>query len=490
MRVSQFKKITKPLMVLFLLLSLAMIAMQTLRSFRGETRAARDAAASEKADEPDPAPLAADRAEQPYAPTALDAAPVTTPSAAVAPTADPRCNVMGRVLAASESGESGDAAAGEATFDFRNPVFVTIKSAAPPAPVTPPIPSAQGTAAPFARATQTDLQGRFAVPGVPPGEYRLVARTPFSQRESESPLTVAADCTLTPAPLTVTVPVLAGTIEGTVVDTDNRPVEGARVTVTERSAEVSYPLVSTTDRDGHFVQRGLGPGTFRIRAEADGFAASEISGVRLGSAPVLLVVAPAREGTVRVRSKATGQPVAGADVRAFLQPTAATEGKARPSPPPTGATTGPDGIATLKGLAPGTFALRVSAAGFLPRLNARLVIDGDSGTLDVELAPGDAKKLANETVFGGIGASLQEKEGRVLIASLAEGSPGATAGLKPGDLIDAIDYEPAKTMDMPELLSRIRGEPRTPVTLDVLRDGRTVRVTIVREEIDTRAAAK
>ena len=188
----------------------------------------------------------------------------------------------------------------------------------------------------------------------------------------------------------------------------------------------------------------------------------------------------------------SGMPsaISGSDTKAFRAKPRQSQANESASPPPTGATTGPDGIATLKGLAPGTFALRVSAAGFLPRLNARLVIEGDSGTVDVELAPGDAKKLASETVFGGIGASLQEKEGRVLVASLAEGSPGASAGLKPGDLIEAVDYEPARTMDMPELLSRIRGEPRTPVTLDVLRDGRTVRVTIVREEIDTRAAAK
>ena len=58
----------------------------------------------------------------------------------------------------------------------------------------------------------------------------------------------------------------------------------------------------------------------------------------------------------------------------------------------------------------------------------------------------------------------------VLIASLAEGGPAAAAGLRPGDLILAIDGEPTPSVDAVHRLLGRDAIGRT-LTLRVLRAG-------------------
>jgi S1-C subfamily serine protease len=59
----------------------------------------------------------------------------------------------------------------------------------------------------------------------------------------------------------------------------------------------------------------------------------------------------------------------------------------------------------------------------------------------------------------------------VLVASLAEAGPAAAAGLRPGDLILAVDDEPTPTVDAVHKLLGRQAIGRT-LTLRVLREGR------------------
>jgi S1-C subfamily serine protease len=63
----------------------------------------------------------------------------------------------------------------------------------------------------------------------------------------------------------------------------------------------------------------------------------------------------------------------------------------------------------------------------------------------------------------------------VLIASLADGGPAATAGLRAGDLILAVDVEPTPTVDAVHRLLRRETIGRT-LTLRVLREDEIIEV--------------
>ena len=87
--------------------------------------------------------------------------------------------------------------------------------------------------------------------------------------------------------------------------------------------------------------------------------------------------------------------------------------------------------------------------------------------------------------FVGIGIEMNMEDGLVKVVSPIEGSPAFRAGLKPGDLITRIDDTPVKGLTSDQAVKRMRGEPNTKVTLQVLRraENRSFPVTLVREEI-------
>jgi carboxyl-terminal processing protease len=70
--------------------------------------------------------------------------------------------------------------------------------------------------------------------------------------------------------------------------------------------------------------------------------------------------------------------------------------------------------------------------------------------------------------FEGIGAQVGMREGRVTIIAPLPDSPAERAGIRPGDVILAIDGESAEDISLLEAVSRIRGEKGTTVELLVL----------------------
>ncbi len=73
--------------------------------------------------------------------------------------------------------------------------------------------------------------------------------------------------------------------------------------------------------------------------------------------------------------------------------------------------------------------------------------------------------------FEGIGVEIAMKNGEVVIVSPLEGSPGEAAGLKPGDIIIAVNDKDTMEMNLSEIIQIIRGKAGTEVTLTISRQG-------------------
>ena len=112
--------------------------------------------------------------------------------------------------------------------------------------------------------------------------------------------------------------------------------------------------------------------------------------------------------------------------------------------------------------------------------------------------PTEAKEYQEETsgVYGGIGTYLnkpvpENKDASdpstymITIVSPFPGSPAQRAGLRAGDLISHIEGEAVDALTSYEASMLLRGEPNTPVTITVYRNGTSFDLTLVREMITT-----
>lgn len=88
-----------------------------------------------------------------------------------------------------------------------------------------------------------------------------------------------------------------------------------------------------------------------------------------------------------------------------------------------------------------------------------------------------------ESSFEGIGATLEKKEEDILIVAPIKGAPAEEAGLRPGDIITAVDGESIEGMDVQEAVQLIRGEKGTTVTLTIRRGSQTADYEIIRDTI-------
>lgn len=86
----------------------------------------------------------------------------------------------------------------------------------------------------------------------------------------------------------------------------------------------------------------------------------------------------------------------------------------------------------------------------------------------------------------GIGAELNEEDGKIVVVTPLEGSPAEKAGLKVGDQIVAVDGEEVVGEDMFGVIGKIRGEKGTKVVLTVYRDevDELLELSIVRDKIE------
>lgn len=73
--------------------------------------------------------------------------------------------------------------------------------------------------------------------------------------------------------------------------------------------------------------------------------------------------------------------------------------------------------------------------------------------------------------FGGLGIEIGMKDNILTVLSPIEDTPAWKAGLKPNDRIVKINNESTKGMNLVEAVSRMRGKPKTEVTVSIYREG-------------------
>jgi carboxyl-terminal processing protease len=123
----------------------------------------------------------------------------------------------------------------------------------------------------------------------------------------------------------------------------------------------------------------------------------------------------------------------------------------------------------------------------------KLVQDAISGmvaSLDPHSVYLDKKafKEMRESVAGkfvGIGIEVGMEDGYVKVVSPIEDSPAFKAGIKAGDLITRLDNTPLKGLSLDEAIKKMRGDPKSRVTLTISRknEDKPLIFPIVREEI-------
>ena len=102
------------------------------------------------------------------------------------------------------------------------------------------------------------------------------------------------------------------------------------------------------------------------------------------------------------------------------------------------------------------------------------------------LTPRELKELktTRKNSYVGIGVTVNEDERGLLVVKVSPGGPAEKAGIRPGEVICAVDgtaYTPEK---WDELMEAIQGERGTAVSLDILdEDGRVRTVEVVRDNV-------
>jgi carboxyl-terminal processing protease len=85
--------------------------------------------------------------------------------------------------------------------------------------------------------------------------------------------------------------------------------------------------------------------------------------------------------------------------------------------------------------------------------------------------------------FSGVGLWLKKDGDRIKVVTVLAGTPAATAGMKNGDVITALNGKPASGSSLEQVVQRIKGKPGTNVKISVLRDGQAMDFTLIRRDI-------
>jgi carboxyl-terminal processing protease len=84
----------------------------------------------------------------------------------------------------------------------------------------------------------------------------------------------------------------------------------------------------------------------------------------------------------------------------------------------------------------------------------------------------DDMKVQTRGEFGGLGIEVSMENGIVKVVTPIDDTPAARAGLKPGDLITALDGQPVQGMTLPQAVDKMRGPINSDIRLTIQRKGR------------------
>ena len=94
-------------------------------------------------------------------------------------------------------------------------------------------------------------------------------------------------------------------------------------------------------------------------------------------------------------------------------------------------------------------------------------------------------QVGTQGEFGGLGIEVGMEDGLVKVVSPIEDTPAYRAGVKAGDLIFKLDETPVKGLTLSEAVKKMRGKPKTPLKISILRKGESkpIEITLIREVI-------
>lgn len=110
-------------------------------------------------------------------------------------------------------------------------------------------------------------------------------------------------------------------------------------------------------------------------------------------------------------------------------------------------------------------------------------LDAHSTYLDKK----SSKEMSIQTQgeFGGLGITVGMRDGALTVISPIDDTPAYEAGVKAGDIILKIDDKSTLNMTLDEAVSLMRGKPKTPIVLTIVRKGnnKPIKIDIVRDII-------
>ena len=103
-------------------------------------------------------------------------------------------------------------------------------------------------------------------------------------------------------------------------------------------------------------------------------------------------------------------------------------------------------------------------------------INGMLSSLDPHsyyLNPRELREMQVQTSgeFGGLGLEVTMQDGVIKVVSPIDGTPAARAGLQSDDVITSLDKKPVGGLTLQEAVDKMRGRPRAPITLTIVRKG-------------------
>src|SRR5215210_13367 len=149
---------------------------------------------------------------------------------------------------------------------------------------------------------ETDADGRFRFQGLSAGTYRVRLGDRSAGPSHEQTVDLQSD-------REITIDLPAADVTGRVVDAaDSSPLSGATVQLLSRDGDPAAGRAQTDGR-GLFVMRGVAEGTWRVRAQADGYAPGEANVQVDGTgASEVEIALRATEGVTLQVATATGLP--------------------------------------------------------------------------------------------------------------------------------------------------------------------------------------